>query len=520
MGAAVPIGGLHLPRKPPGFPQAFAAVEAGQSPSGVPAKPFWGLGMNAATGLAPGTVLAQRYEILREIGRGERSIVFEAHDSEREERVSVKLLSPPAAIAHLAREQLRRDSDALRAVDHPGIRKPRDLIEAGFATLIVADWIEGVDLTSRVSMRGPLGPHEAGRIGRGIAEALAASHAHGLLHRDVKPQNILLPDSGGTVLTDFGCAPVDGQEATLEEDSSARHGGFFSPAVAEGRYADARSDIYALGMSLYYALVGALPEQAGPLGPPAPRAEGFHPARVRPDVPKWLDEIVARATCAEPAARIETAERLARALDEEGLPAGVEASREAYLVDCCILCREPGTLGRSVCPHCEDSKASESDTLIMLVPPTPQDPGREERVRRLRGLTGAPSDERSVRRVANGKQPLVKLSRSQAQRVALRLGSQGFETRLVAADATWAELPDWLRPLALVPIGLGCRREPSGARSRSARCRGDVGDPGRRGAQAAGRDPAARARRVAAAGELPERRGGGRGVGRRVPVEL
>ncbi len=411
--------------------------------------------MNAATGLAPGTVLAQRYEILREIGRGERSIVFEAHDSEREEQVSVKLLSPAAAIAHLTRDQLRRDSDALRAVDHPGIRKPRDLLEAGFATLIVADWIEGIDLGSRISMQGPLGPHEAGLIGRGIAEALAAAHAQGLLHRDVKPENILLPDSGGAVLTDFGCAPLDGQEAPLDEDGSARNDGFFSPEVAEGRYADARSDIYALGMSLYYALVGALPERTGPLGAPAPRADGFHPAGVRPDVPKWLDEIVARATCAEPAARIETAERLARALDEEGLPAGVGASREAYLVDCCILCREPGTLGRSVCPHCEDPKTSESDTLVMIAPPIARDPGEKERVKRLRGLTGAPSDERSIRRVANGKQPLVKLSRSQAQRVARRLGIQGFETRLVGADATWAELPDWLMTLALVPIGLG-----------------------------------------------------------------
>lgn len=408
--------------------------------------------MNAATGLAPGTLVARRYEIVREAGRGPRSIVFEARDTTCDRRLALKLLSPPAPIAHLVREQLRRDAEALRAVDHPGLLAPTDLIEAGFDTLVVRDWIDGLDLETRVAQCGPLSPHEAALIGRSVAEALSAVHARGMLHRDVKPANVLLPAAGGALLCDFGSGDLDGQEAPLEEDAEHTDG-FVSPEVAERRYADARSDIYALGMTLYFGLVGELPPR-GPLGVPAPQADGFRPTRVRPDVPAWLDSIVARATCAQPSDRIETADRLARALDDQGLPAGVTETREAYLVDCCILCREPGTLGRSVCPHCEDPKASQPDTLMMLVPPSPPD-GDDEGVKKLRGLTGSPSDERAVRRVARGKQPLVKLSRPQAQRVARRLESHGFETRLIAADATWAELPDWLMTLALVPIGLG-----------------------------------------------------------------
>lgn len=409
--------------------------------------------MNAATGLSPGTVLANRYEILREIGRGAHSIVFEAREGDR--RVAVKLLSPPAPIAHLAREQLRRVSEALRAVEHPGILKPSELLDAGFSTLIVMDLVEGGDLGTRVAAHGPLSPHDVAVIGRSVAEALAAVHAQGLLHRDVKPRNILLGEPRRALLADFGCAGLDGQETWLEDEDAAEGGVFRSPEQSEGRYVDARSDIYALGMTLYYALVGKLP-QAGPdTAPRTPLPDGFKPSQARPDVPRWLDEIIARATCADPGNRIETAERLARALDEQGLPPGAGATREDYLTDCCILCREPGTLGRAVCPHCEDPLGGQPDTLVMLVPPISETSGEEERVRKLRGLTGGPSDERAVRRVARGKQPLVKVSRTQAQRVTRRLATHGFETRLVAADATWAELPDWLMTVALIPIGLG-----------------------------------------------------------------
>lgn len=411
--------------------------------------------MNVGTGLSPGTVLAGRYEIQSEIGRGERSIVFEALDTQRERRVAVKLLSPLAAIAHLTREQLRRYSDELASVQHAGILKPIELLEAGLETLIVMEQADGSDLGSRVAAQGPLSPHEVAEIGRCVAEALAAAHARGLLHRGVKPSNVLLPEAGAPLLTDFGCSNLDGQEAPLEDQRPASSIGFLSPELLQGSYTDARSDIYALGMTLYHALVGELPAELQETERPVHLSDGFHPALVRPDVPPWLDQIIARATCAEPSCRIETAETLARALDEQGLPGGVGTSREAYLADCCILCREPGTLGRAVCPHCEDAKTVHANTLLKLVAPNEQMADDEERVRKLRGLTGSPGDERAVRRVARGKQPLVKLSRSQAQRVSQRLSAYGFESRLVPVDSTWAELPDWLVTLALIPIGLG-----------------------------------------------------------------
>ncbi|HZM26901.1 MAG TPA: serine/threonine-protein kinase, partial [Gemmatimonadales bacterium] len=145
--------------------------------------------------LGPGDLLAGRYEIVRELGRGGFSIVYLATDRSLSTPVAIKLLVPPPASAQMARERLRREVQAVRGLVHSNIVGVHDFLEEGAWSFVVMEYVEGPDLAVRVRDRGPLQPDDAARLGTDVAAALAAAHRHGILHRDVKPQNILLdPD--------------------------------------------------------------------------------------------------------------------------------------------------------------------------------------------------------------------------------------------------------------------------------------------------------------------------------------
>ena len=118
-----------------------------------------------------------------------------------------------------------------------------------------------------------------------MAAALSAAHRRGILHRDVKPQNILLDPDGRARLTDFGSAKLDGQLGVTGSGTLAGTLAYTAPEVLAGRRGDARADVYALGLTLYYALTGDLPERSSPHLPPTPSRSGFRPRRCAPAVP-------------------------------------------------------------------------------------------------------------------------------------------------------------------------------------------------------------------------------------------
>ena len=162
--------------------------------------------MTQPTYLAPGTVLQGRYEIRSEIGRGGYSIVYLAQDRRIAAPVAIKLLVPPPAAARLARERMRREVQSVRGIADPAIVAVYDFGDDGPWSFIVMEYVPGPDLSVRVRDDGPLSAAEAVSTGRDIAGALAAAHRFGVLHRDVKPQNILLDPRGRARLTDFGSA--------------------------------------------------------------------------------------------------------------------------------------------------------------------------------------------------------------------------------------------------------------------------------------------------------------------------
>ncbi|MEO8635798.1 MAG: serine/threonine-protein kinase [Gemmatimonadales bacterium] len=170
------------------------------------------------------------------------------------------------------------------------------------------------NLSTRVRDLGPLPPEEVAQIGRAIALALSAAHRRGMLHRDVQPVNILLDADGRAQLGAFNATRIPGAAPGIGHAGHAGGGDFIAPEVLAGQRGDARADLYALGMSLYYALTGRLPHRSSAHLPPSVLTDGQRPSLVRSGIPGWLDDAIARATAVLPADRYASAARLADAL--------------------------------------------------------------------------------------------------------------------------------------------------------------------------------------------------------------
>ncbi len=263
---------------------------------------------------AAGFRLLDRFTVLREIGRGGFSIVYAARDDRIGTDVALKLLVPPPAVAQQARERMRREVRAARSLAHAHIVQVHDFVEDAQHSYVVMELVNGPDLAVRVRQNGPMAADEVARIGASIAEALGLAHSRGILHRDVKPSNILLAESGRACLADFGSAKLQDMVSMTHTGGLPGTLDFIAPELLANARADARADVYALGLTLHVALTGQLPRRASPHLPPPSAAGGHHPRALRPEVPAWLDAIVARATAARPSDRFASAELLAEAL--------------------------------------------------------------------------------------------------------------------------------------------------------------------------------------------------------------
>ncbi|MGH7689871.1 MAG: serine/threonine-protein kinase, partial [Gemmatimonadaceae bacterium] len=218
------------------------------NPSSVPADPLFVEFQLAVAG---------RYSIERELGRGGMGVVYLAHEVHLDRPVAIKLLPPDRARDPALRERFLREARMAAKLSHPNIISIHTVDEASGFVFYVMAYVEGETLAERVRARGPLPNSEGARILRDVAWALAHAHSQGLVHRDVKPDNILLEQGTGRVMVgDFGIAAVasdasgDGVSGTPE---------FMSPEQALGREVDGRSDLYSLGATAFYAMTGRLP---------------------------------------------------------------------------------------------------------------------------------------------------------------------------------------------------------------------------------------------------------------------
>jgi predicted Ser/Thr protein kinase len=397
-----------------------------------------------STYLAAGTVLQQRYEIQREIGRGGYSVVYLARDRKLGTDVAIKLLVPPPAAARLARERMRREVQSVRSLAHPNVVQVFDFGDDGPWSFIVMEYVAGPDLLVQVREHGVMEAERAAAVGRDVAAALALAHRRGILHRDVKPQNILLDPSGGARLTDFGSARLSDQATVTATGGMVGTPDYAAPEVLAGARGDARADVYGLGLSLYYALTGALPRRPSAHLPPARAARGHSARAANGAVPAWLDAVVARATVADPEDRFSGAQALAAALEahdgaavEPALPRG----------EPCLACGGPDPLALGICPRCAGT-TRDGDTLVFA---------RRSPAKAVAQLLGSTARRSEVRDAADGARPLVLVPAAAAEQVIDRLGERGIAARAVPARRAWAAAPiaNYILAAAVVVAGLG-----------------------------------------------------------------
>ena len=264
--------------------------------------------------------LAGEYSLQRELGRGGMGVVYLARDVQLDRDVAIKVLPTHLAQAPEARNRFLREARMAAGLSHPNIVPIHRVAEMGGFVFFVMSYVEGETLGERLRTRGPLPPADATRVLREVAWALAYAHGRGIVHRDVKPDNILLEAvTGRALVTDFGIAHGSSEDVAHATDPGKIMGtaNFMSPEQAAGEPIDGRSDIYGLGVVGYLAVSGRLPFESANL--PAlllQQATEEPPSvmRAAPGLPPALGAAIDRCLARDPAARFTDGEALAEAL--------------------------------------------------------------------------------------------------------------------------------------------------------------------------------------------------------------
>lgn len=259
-----------------------------------------------------------RYEIERLIGSGGMGIVFKAFDSELNRPVAVKVLSPHLAGSGAARKRFAREARAAAAVVHEHVVAIHNVESDGEPPFLVMHYVAGESLQERLNQQGPLGVREVLRIASQTAAGLAAAHKQGLVHRDVKPSNILLEEGvERALLTDFGLARASDDASLTQSGQIPGTPHYMSPEQARGEHTDYRSDLFSLGSVMYAMCTGRMPFRAETSYGVLRRITDDTPAPVsdiNSEMPGWMNSIVSGLMRKQPEERFASADDVASLL--------------------------------------------------------------------------------------------------------------------------------------------------------------------------------------------------------------
>jgi serine/threonine protein kinase len=284
------------------------------------------------------TVMDNRYDVGRTLGSGGMGEVFLARDRVLGRDVALKVLRTQYAGDREFAERFKREARSAASLSHPNIVQVYDRgdTEEG-ASYIAMEYVPGGTLKEKIVGDGPLGAREAAALGAQVAEALGAAHERGMVHRDIKPQNVLLTGKGDAKVADFGIARA-GSSVTISKTGSVMGtAGYMSPEQALGKPATPKSDLYSLGVVLYEALTGELPYTAD--NPIAVSMKHVNeplvpPKEIDPTIPEGMNALVTRLMAKNPEDRYATADELAddlwrisRGREPSAVPAGAAPTR-------------------------------------------------------------------------------------------------------------------------------------------------------------------------------------------------
>ena len=269
--------------------------------------------------LAPGTVIANRYEVQSVLGTGGMGVVLKAHDRQLDEIVALKMLKGEAFTQDpAALERFKQELKLARRITHRHVVRTYDYSELDRYYMISMEYVKGITLKQLVRQRGML-PLKIGlQIGKQICAALDAAHEKGVVHRDIKPQNILLESSGDVKIMDFGIARLEEMKGMTSTGTVMGTPDYMSPEQAQGIELDHRTDVYSTGVVLFEVFCGRLPFQADS----ALAVLNMHirelppkPSSLHPHIPPELDRILLKAMAKNAAQRYANISELYKDLD-------------------------------------------------------------------------------------------------------------------------------------------------------------------------------------------------------------
>ncbi len=251
------------------------------------------------------------------IGHGDMGVVYRAEELALKRPVALKLILPEHSQEERFRERFARESRIAAAIDHPNVIPIFDAGDEDGVPFIMMRLVEGTDMRALIAAEGRIEPLRAARIVRQVGAALDAAHARGMLHRDVKPSNVLLARGDHVYLSDFGLAKHAAAAGGLTRQGSiVARAEYVAPEQVLNQRVDARADIYALGCLLFEALTGEAPFARWKEGPAALAhvdAPPPSPADLCPEVPREFDEVVRRAMAKDPSERYQSGRDLGQA---------------------------------------------------------------------------------------------------------------------------------------------------------------------------------------------------------------
>ena len=271
--------------------------------------------------LQPGTLFANRYEVKEVLGMGGMGVVYRAFDRELREAVAIKTLRPEALAGDgVALERFKQEIRLARKIAHRNVVRTYDLGEVNGLYYLTMEYVEGTSLKQLIATRGPLPVPVTLAIGKQLCRGLEVAHEQGVIHRDIKPQNLVVEPSGVLKVMDFGIARLANRTTDpglTKEGMSIGTPDYMSPEQLSGKELDARSDLYSAGVVLFECLTRRLPfEAATTYAVIAKQLEGAppDPRTLNQDVPEALAQVILRAMAKEPVDRYQTAAEMHDAL--------------------------------------------------------------------------------------------------------------------------------------------------------------------------------------------------------------